>query len=544
MVELIIRFLKELDIKCSKLLFIHIKCFLPSLIATIMNLIFPSFISKIIDDGIEKGNMRLAMTYWIAMLLCGGLLILFNYMESIFYCKFEQGLYLELKNKVLNKILLMKIDAKPRSSSGDLYVSVDNDLSNIASFLTTLLPGLMLNMISLIGVIGMIFKYYSAMGFLVLGLMSMLVITQPWFGKKIKNKSYLCREVGGEEATLLQESIGNAPYLNIMGYIGFILEKYSEKSKTVKSRNIEMLRTQYIAQNFRLGINTIALLMTIAIGAYLVSKNAIGVGGVFAMSIYIQRVSGPLNSIVQDYLLLQSYIPLFERITNIIESSKKKNSISEFPNKKLEKLSISDLTFSFSDTTSLYNNFNLTVNEGEIVGIVGSNGIGKSTLVKIIMKILPIEQGNITINDEYKLSDLDEKYLYKNISVVPQSVIILSGCLKDILNPSKRDIPDEKIIKTLKSFTVDFSIFDNNLNYELNEKGLNISGGEAQKISLVRMALEDKPWVILDEPTAAMDANSEKKVCETLKTYLKDRTAIIITHRPEILKICSRIIEM
>lgn len=141
---------------------------------------------------------------------------------------------------------------------------------------------------------------------------------------KIKNKSYLCREAGGEEATLLQESIGNAPYLNIMGYIGFVLEKYSEKSKTVRSRNIEMLRTQYIAQNFRLGINTIALLITIAIGAYLVSKNAIGVGGVFAMSIYIQRVSGPLNSIVQDYLMLQSYVPLFERITNIIESSKKR----------------------------------------------------------------------------------------------------------------------------------------------------------------------------------------------------------------------------
>lgn len=80
----------------------------------------------------------------------------------------------------------MKIDAKPRSSSGDLYVSVDNDLSNIASFLTTLLPGLMLNVISLIGVIGIIFRYYSAMGLLVLGLMSMLVIIQPWFGKNKK----------------------------------------------------------------------------------------------------------------------------------------------------------------------------------------------------------------------------------------------------------------------------------------------------------------------------------------------------------------------
>ncbi|RGS66790.1 ATP-binding cassette domain-containing protein, partial [Blautia obeum] len=192
-------------------------------------------------------------------------------------------------------------------------------------------------------------------------------------------------------------------------------------------------------------------------------------------------------------------------------------------------------------------------------GIVGNNGVGKSTLIKIIMKMIPIDIGRIIVNGKYGLENIDEEYLYKNISVVPQSTVILSGKnisvvpqstvilsgkLRDILNPAKRDISDNKIIETLKKFTVDYSIFENDLNYEILEKGGNMSGGEAQKLSLVRMVLENKPWVLLDEPTSAMDVECEKIICSILKEYLKRRTAVIITHRPEILSICDKIIRL
>lgn len=541
---MVIKFLNELDIKISKLILTHFKCFIPSFIATATSLLFPGFISKIIDQGLEKGDLQAVGMYWGEMLICGVLLVISNYIQSILYCKFEQELYYQLKNKVFDKVLHTKTVDRDSLANGDIYMSIDDDLSNISSFLTTLLPELFISISSLVGVVFIIFKFYSLMGIVILGLIGVLVISQPWFGKKIKEQSSLCREAGGEEAAFLQESIGNAPYLNIMGYVEGVRDKYWEKSRNVKNRNISISRIQYIAQNFRLGINTMALLITIGIGVILVEKEVVGVGGVFAMSIYIQRVSGPLNSIVQSYLLIKSYTPYFERITKICNRSKRDNTVKENPREELKKIEISDLTYSFSSNLTLYKNFNLEINKGEIVGIVGNNGVGKSTLIKIIMKMIPIDIGRIIVNGKYGLENIDEEYLYKNISVVPQSTVILSGKLRDILNPAKRDISDNKIIETLKKFTVDYSIFENDLNYEILEKGGNMSGGEAQKLSLVRMVLENKPWVLLDEPTSAMDVECEKIICSILKEYLKRRTAVIITHRPEILSICDKIIRL
>lgn len=541
---MVIKFLNELDIKISKLILTHFKCFIPSFIATATSLLFPGFISKIIDQGMEKGDLQAVGMYWGEMLICGVLLVISNYIQSILYCKFEQELYYQLKNKVFDKVLHTKTVDRDSLANGDIYMSIDDDLSNISSFLTTLLPELFISILSLVGVVFIIFKFYSLMGIVILGLIGVLVISQPWFGKKIKEQSSLCREAGGEEAAFLQESIGNAPYLNIMGYVEGVRDKYWEKSRNVKNRNISISRIQYIAQNFRLGINTMALLITIGIGVILVEKEVVGVGGVFAMSIYIQRVSGPLNSIVQSYLLIKSYTPYFERITKICNRSKRDNTVKENPREELKKIEISDLTYSFSSNLTLYKNFNLEINKGEIVGIVGNNGVGKSTLIKIIMKMIPIDIGRIIVNGKYGLENIDEEYLYKNISVVPQSTVILSGKLRDILNPAKRDISDNKIIETLKKFTVDYSIFENDLNYEILEKGGNMSGGEAQKLSLVRMVLENKPWVLLDEPTSAMDVECEKIICSILKEYLKRRTAVIITHRPEILSICDKIIRL
>ena len=541
---MVIKFLNELDIKISKLILTHFKCFIPSFIATATSLLFPGFISKIIDQGLEKGDLQAVGMYWGEMLICGVLLVISNYIQSILYCKFEQELYYQLKNKVFDKVLHTKTVDRDSLANGDIYMSIDDDLSNISSFLTTLLPELFISILSLVGDVFIIFKFYSLMGIVILGLIGVLVISQPWFGKKIKEQSSLCREAGGEEAAFLQESIGNAPYLNIMGYVEGVRDKYWEKSRNVKNRNISISRIQYIAQNFRLGINTMALLITIGIGVILVEKEVVGVGGVFAMSIYIQRVSGPLNSIVQSYLLIKSYTPYFERITKICNRSKRDNTVKENPREELKKIEISDLTYSFSSNLTLYKNFNLEINKGEIVGIVGNNGVGKSTLIKIIMKMIPIDIGRIIVNGKYGLENIDEEYLYKNISVVPQSTVILSGKLRDILNPAKRDISDNKIIETLKKFTVDYSIFENDLNYEILEKGGNMSGGEAQKLSLVRMVLENKPWVLLDEPTSAMDVECEKIICSILKEYLKRRTAVIITHRPEILSICDKIIRL
>ncbi len=538
------KFLIEMDIKVSKLIFRHVKCFIPSIAATISSVIFPSFISKIIDDGLVNNNLDLVFLYWVQMLICGTVMVLFNYIHSISYCNFEQELYCDLKNKTLEKVLHLKENVKDKTLSGDLYKSLDDDLGSIASYLAVILPELIISIITLLSIIYMILKYYSVMGILILALICVLAFSQPWFGRQIKKYSFISRETGGNEAAFLQEVISNSSLINMMGYTSPILNRYFEKSRIVKESNKKLLNIQYIAQNVRLSINTVALLITIIVGTFLVSGNKIGVGVVFAMTIYIQRVSGPLNGIVQNYLLTKSYAPLFERIIDICNKSKKESGEEIFPQEKLERISINELSYGFSSSPMLYSKFSLKIEKGEILGIVGSNGTGKTTLIKILMKALPFEEGEIIINKKYELRDLDEQYLNQNISIVPQMTMLLTGKLRDVLNPTKKEISDNEIIHLLNLYTVDYAIFNYDLDHEIAEKGLNVSGGEAQKLSLVRMAIEAKPWVILDEPTSAMDNYSEKVICNILKDYFKGRTAIIITHRPEILKICDRVVKL
>lgn len=538
------KFLNEMDINVSRFIFCHMKCFIPTLVAAVSSILFPNFISKIIDDGIGKNRLDLVILYWIEMLICGVTMILSNYLQSILYCDFEQGLYCDLKNKTLKKILNLKNDVEDKTFSGDLYKSLIDDLDNITSYLSVLLPELLIDVITLICTIYIMIKYYSLMGLFLLALVCMLVFSQPWFGRKIEEHSYVSREAGGNEASFLQEIISNSGTINMMGYSPIILDRYQDKSSSVKNTNKKMLNIRYLAQNVRLGINTVSLLITIVIGTMLVSRNKIGIGVVFAMTIYIQRVSAPLNNIVQNYLLAKSYTPFFNRIFEMCSKEKKNKGIGIFPEEKLERISIENLSYSFSENSTLYSNFSIEIAKGEILGIVGNSGTGKTTLIKILMSILPFEKGKIIFNGKYELQNLDEEYLHQNISVVPQNALILNGKLRDVLNPAKRKIEDSEIIHLLYLFAVDYKVFNYNLDYEIAEKGMNVSGGEAQKISLVRMAIENKAWIILDEPTSSMDYYSEKTICNALKEYLADRTAIIITHRPEILKICDKVIKL
>ena len=305
--NMIRKFLYEMDIKVPELIFCHIKCLIPSIIATASSVIFPSFLGKIVDYAIGNNDLRLVIIYWNNMLICGMVMILFSYWKSILYSGFEQELYCNLKNKVLKKVLQIKDDFKDSILSGDLYKSINDDLENITSYLAVLLPDLFINIVTLISIISIILKYYSIIGLLILILIFMLGFCQPWLGSKIEKNSFICRDKGGDEAAFLQEVINNSEAINMMGYSPVILNKYFEKSRVVKNSNKKLLKLNYLAQNIRLGINTVALLITIIVGTILVFNDKIGVGIVFTMTMYIQRVSAPLNSIVQDYLLTKSY---------------------------------------------------------------------------------------------------------------------------------------------------------------------------------------------------------------------------------------------
>lgn len=173
------------------------------------------------------------------------------------------------------------------------------------------------------------------------------------------------------------------------------------------------------------------------------------------------------------------------------------------------------------------------------MGIVGNNGCGKSTIVKLISQIIVPEKGTIQI-DSIPIEEFDLKYLRCQIGFLLQDIFLESGNLGDIIKTDD----ERQLEKIIQDFGLDKIILEQGLEHNVEENSLNISGGEKQRIALANLFMEDKLIYILDEPTAAMDLLGEERICKVLKQYLENKTAIIITHRPEILKICNKILEL
>jgi ABC-type bacteriocin/lantibiotic exporter with double-glycine peptidase domain len=231
-------------------------------------------------------------------------------------------------------------------------------------------------------------------------------------------------------------------------------------------------------------------------------------------------------------------------VHNIVNSTGRLYHGNISPDEDLDRVIYDHVDFSYKNFPSkILSGFNLTIEKGDIIGIVGSNGIGKTTLIKLLLQLCKPDRGNIFFNGKYCSSDISSDFIHKNIGYMPQNPYILSGTLKEAVNPSGRHISNSDILNVMKKVALDFEIFNNSLEMLIGENASNLSGGERQKIALARLLLENKSWIILDEPTSAMDVHSEQVICEYMREAFKDKTVIIITHRRKILSICNKIID-
>lgn len=205
-------------------------------------------------------------------------------------------------------------------------------------------------------------------------------------------------------------------------------------------------------------------------------------------------------------------------------------------------IEIDCIDFSYQENDLVLSKFSLEAKAGEKVGIVGKNGCGKSTLMKLLTKLCVANSGNIFI-DGINIGDYKIAFLHKEVGCLLQSEFILSGTLRNILD-IRNCHSDNEIIKAMEEFCLSIYDFNDGLNTIIKENTLNLSGGQVQKIALIRLFLQDKSIYILDEPTSAMDIESEKIVCNVLKKKLEGKTALIITHREQILSICDKNIRM
>ena len=322
-----------------------------------------------------------------------------------------------------------------------------------------------------------------------------------------------------------------------------IFDKINRKLKIAESTNL------FIAQGTRILIETLFILsFTIAIYISLQnSEISIILPIIGTLALATLRLLPITQRVYQSYITIRGSYHSFLDILEYLDLDDK--SVSSDKKKKFnfqKTIQLSNISFSYNHEKKVFNNLNLSFEKGKVTLIKGKTGSGKSTLISILMGLLPPDAGNLLV-DKKIINEKNMPSWQNMISYMPQDSIILDKSLiENIIFFNPHDIEPKEVIKKLKIFNLEKFIdqYFNKSNYSLGEYGKNLSGGEKQRINFLRTLFEDKSILILDEPSSALDVTTTNKIFYDLKNNYKNLTIVVISHDPEIMKFADKVIKI
>lgn len=532
-------------IECSRKKFIifHIYCLFWGILYIIAALIFPDSISKIIDQVIIRKRYDLTKTYILSIGFSGFCMIIFSYIQYGLYFKFGQKARIIIKQRLLEKLMNVNGNFKKNYPPGDMLRIIEQDTEQIQNLIGEGIGLLVINGINLIGVMILLLYKNFLIGVVMIIISVIFVVLQIYLSNSLKKDSIFLRKLLGNVSSYTNEIISRSETIATSSYAKQYTKNFFDKNAEIKEREILQMKKLLVGRNIGIAYNVLANVITLGLGVMMVDKRNMTVGTLLAISMYVQRLYSPLLAISNSYFNIKKAIPFVTKIVKCLENKNLMINGSKCLQTPLEGNIYFDSVFFKYNEDMILENFFLRIKEGKFTGIIGENGSGKSTIIKLLLKIYQCKRGNIYV-DNININEYDNEYYYKNISVMWQNNFLMSGTLYDVINPGGKDLKKEEIYKLFNEMNLDIEKFEDGLNTYIYENNFNVSGGELQKINIIRILIEDRPIIILDEPTSALDNESEEEICKLLKTLLKGKTVIIVTHREKILGICDEIIEI
>jgi len=207
------------------------------------------------------------------------------------------------------------------------------------------------------------------------------------------------------------------------------------------------------------------------------------------------------------------------------------------------KIEFKDVIFNYNETRSIFKKFNLIIKAGERLAVIGSSGAGKTTIVKLILRMHNLDGGKILI-DNQDISKVNQESLWHNVSLVPQDPILFHRTLMENIRYGKPEATDDEVYQAAKAANCHNFIQDTAEGYDtyVGERGIKLSGGERQRIAIARAILRNAPILILDEATSSLDSKSEKLIQDALDYLMKNKTVIVVAHRLSTIRKMDRIV--
>ena len=505
--------------------------------------IYLILVSKYVIDAATSGSILDLKKYIMQLILISLIEISLRAILSSIDAVTRAKLEISFKQEVLDTIIKRNYEKISKYHSGELLTRISSDVNIIIDTLVSFIPNSLSMITRLFCAIVLLFQISKEfVVILVFGGIILFVVVN-FFKPYMKNIHKRVQEANAKVSLFFKEIFENLIVIKIFEAEDAILDKSNELQNS--KYNVQMKRRSILIASgtgFNL-IFQIGYLYALIWSAYNLYLENITVGGLTAIVQLIAQVQSPIISLSRSFQNIFAMTASAERIIelenlekDIILDKKDKTEIYE----NMEKILVKDLSFTYKNKRIL-ESANLSIQKGEILAIYGESGVGKSTLLKLILGIIKKDNGNICFemkNGEEQLIDNTTRSLF---AYVPQGQFILSGTIRENLTFVNRNVTDENIEKALE-ISESKSFIDNlpdGLETQIGERGKGLSEGQLQRLAIARAIISDAPILILDEITSSLDTQTEEKVLNNIKN-LKNKTCIIVTHRESISKICDK----
>ena len=502
-----------------------------------MSLAMVAYSKRIIDNA-TTGNKFVSflivyVCLMIAVLFVENVLVLVN---TILNEKYSFGIRLQ----VYNKIIRSNWSTVEKYHTGDLMTRLTSDAGNVADGIINTIPQVIRLVIELVVVFFMLFSYSPMLACLGLCVAPVAGIASWWLGKKIKRLQIKVQESEAKYRSFLQESLANLLIVKSFRNENYASDRLSELRENrffwvFKKTKMSMASSVAMSLAFQIGY-----IAAFAYGALLIYRGEITYGTMTVFLTLVNRVQAPVMGLAQKVPLIVMILASAGRIIELQNIEMEPVAENTLERKEIG-VKIDDLSFGYTDET-IIENASVDIKPGEFMAIVGESGIGKTTLVRIMMSFLDKYSGQITYYDDKGNKENNNAGIRDYISYVPQGNTLFSGTIRENIRMGKVDATEEEMLEALKlSAGYEFVMsLPKGLDTVIGERGFGLSEGQAQRIAIARAFIRKAPFLILDEATSALDEGTEQQVITGLMNLTPRPTCVIITHRKSILKYCDR----
>lgn len=515
------------------------------IVSVIMSVIEPVVIGLAITEltkntldiikGVEGAHINVSYVglVLVVYLLRGLIYELAAYYSNYFMTNAVQATVQDMRNEMTDKINRTSVSYFDKHQFGDLLGRFTSDVETVSNALQQSFLQIVNAVFTLVLVIGTVLYLNLQLG-------AVVVITIPvtYFGARFimsKSQPYFKQQADalGTLNGFVQENLTGFNVLKLFGREDRSLDDFKEITEDLQKVGFKANFISGLMMPVLNGLSDLTYLIVAVLGGLQVLAGRLTIGNMQAFVQYVWQINQPIQNLTQLAGQLQSAKSSLDRIFQLMDEPDEANDATEVLEGDLTgQVSFKHVDFQYVVDKPLIRDFNLEVNPGEMVAIVGPTGAGKSTIINLLMRFYDVTAGSISV-DGHDIRNLSRQDYRKQFGMVLQDAWLFEGTIKENLRFGNLEATDEEIVEAAKAANVDHFIrtLPGGYNMEMNQESSNISLGQKQLLTIARALLADPKILILDEATSSVDTRLELLIQKAMKTLMQGRTSFVIAHR-------------